>query len=133
MKGLFLFVGILLALVSCSKNEVETQQLTDDDKNYIIYTFANQVNNEAITIIEHDNNNIVKNVCTVNYGETSKEIETAKQSGNVHTIAFRTSAKSYPNSTYFETVGVYTAGKNTFTFVLKKGDSGKYIAETGNE
>ncbi len=133
MKGLFLFFCLTLALVSCSKNEIETQQITDDDKkNYATYTFANQVNNEVITIIEHDKNNEVKNVCSVNYGETSKEIRTEKQSGNIHIIAFRTSAKEYPNSSYFETIDVYTAGKDVFNFVLKKNENSKYITETTN-
>lgn len=133
MKGLFLLACLSLALLSCSKNEIETQQLTDDEnKNYVTYTFANQVNNEAITIIEHDKNNEVKKICTVNYGETSKEIITEKQSGNIHIIAFRTSAKEYPNSSYFETIDVFTAGKKVFSFILKKNENDKYITETSN-
>lgn len=133
MKGLFLLVCLSLALVSCSKNEVETQQFTDEEnKNYVTYTFANQVNKETITIIEHDKNNEVKNICTVNYGETSKEIKTEKQGGNIHIIAFRTSAKEYPNSSYFETIDVYSAGKEVFNFVLKKNENNKYITETSN-
>lgn len=131
-----LLLGLLTCtslLYGCSKSE-EAQQLTTGNEGLTIaYEFTNQINNEAITIIEHDKNNEVKNVCTVNYGETSKKIEAPKQSGNIYVITFRTSAKSYPNSTYFETVEVYTAGKNTFTFILKKSDSGKYVAETGNE
>lgn len=133
MKGLFLLVCLSLALVSCSKNEVETQQFTDEEnKNYVTYTFVNQVNKETITIIEHDKNNEVKNICTVNYGETSKEIKTEKQDGNIHIIAFRTSAKEYPNSSYFETIDVYSAGKEVFNFVLKKNENNKYITETSN-
>lgn len=133
MKGLFLLVCLSLSLVSCSKNEVETQQFTDEEnKNYVIYTFVNQVNKETITIIEHDKNNEVKNICTVNYGETSKEIKTEKQDGNIHIIAFRTSAKEYPNSSYFETIDVYSAGKEVFNFVLKKNENNKYITETSN-
>ncbi|WP_373248825.1 hypothetical protein [Bacteroides thetaiotaomicron] len=133
MKGLFLLVCLSLALVSCSKNEVETQQFTDEEnKNYVTYTFVNQVNKETITIIEHDKNNEVKNICTVNYGETSKEIKTEKQDGNIHIIAFRTSAKEYPNSSYFETIDVYSAGKEVFNFVLNKNENNKYITETSN-
>lgn len=132
MKGLYLFACLALAFVGCSKNEVDTQQVTGNDNKTISYKFVNQVNNEAITIIEHDKNNEVKNICTVNYGETSNNIEAVKQSGNIHIIAFRTSIKEYPNSTYFETIEVFTAGKSVFNFVLKKNENSKYIAETTN-
>lgn len=132
MKGIFLSACLVLALVGCSKNEVDTQRITDNDNKTVSYKFVNKVNNEAITIIEHDKNNEVKNICTVNYGETSKDIKGAEQKGNIYTIAFRTSAKEYPNSSYFETIDVYTAGKSVFSFILKKNENSKYITETAN-
>jgi hypothetical protein len=132
MKALFLSSCLALVFVGCSKNEVDTQRITDNDNKTVSYKFVNQVNSEAITIIEHDKNNEIKNICTVNYGEISKDIKGTEQKGNVYTIAFRTSAKEYPNNSYFETVDVFTAGKSVFSFVLKKNENSKYITETTN-